>query len=450
MSQQLFGSAEYLNKGYTPQESVLTLFRAVLSREPDPSGLSAYVNSINSGATPAQIATQLTGSSEFTNMIGSICSGSAYRQDLGGTQAIDIGSGTWTQAQLQSCINNNAVCSVPPRVVVYLNSSVTVPAGKVLETSGNPNRFQYARQARLVRNSGSFDHLLEIQSGATVRNIWLSGQRHLYKNVPLANIVQANIRYLGGYNGVIQGVRSDFPLQLTHIETANAPGSITIENNLTTGYTSSHTTSDWRYPWADGISQHTPNGTIRNNDVVDPTDVGIIIFGHDGKIQASTAYSNTIVHAGLSSYGSLAFDTTQCTSYLCSFTGNGIDNNLILAGQNQHSDIMLIVGTGPWTPDLNCGSTNRKGCGSGGKMTGNRTIAGDLNQRVKVQVGILVDGMQNAYTNSNRIDISPQNLGGCFKGPGIINHIDNDPTATHASGTLQLEANYALHGCIGH
>lgn len=33
-------------------------------------------------------------------------------------------------------------------------------------------------------------------------------------------------------------------------------------------------------------------------------------------------------------------------------------------------------------------------------MMNNRTILGDANQRVKVQVGIVVDGMQNAYVSN--------------------------------------------------
>lgn len=34
----VFGSAEYADKGYTPEETMLTVYRAVLGREPDESG----------------------------------------------------------------------------------------------------------------------------------------------------------------------------------------------------------------------------------------------------------------------------------------------------------------------------------------------------------------------------------------------------------------------------
>ncbi|MBA3771560.1 MAG: hypothetical protein H0X13_03445 [Ramlibacter sp.] len=172
-----------------------------------------------------------------------------------------------------------------------------------------------------------------------------------------------------------------------------------------------------------------------------------MIFGHgsgSGTAQATTASSNVIVHAGLSAYGSLGFDTTgDCVS--CVFTGS-FSGNTVLAGQNQHSDIMLFVGTAPWTAEgaTNCASGAH--CGTGARMLNNTTIWGDANQRTKVQVGILVDGMLNATTSGNALYILPQALGACYRGPGLINDFANG----HADGALQTEGSQGVHGCIGH
>jgi hypothetical protein len=437
----ILGSTEYTGKGYTPEEAVLTVYRAVLSREPDSTGFNHYVGLIrNSGWTAAQVARDQMVASEFVALVGAICSGGAYRQDWNGRQALDIGSGTWSQAQLQSCINNNTVCSVPPRVVVYLGSALTLPAGHVLETSGQPHRTLYARQARLVRNSGNFGHLLEMGPGATVRNIWVGGQRHLYKNVPTADGVRANFFYNGGTGGAIRNVRSDFPYQRTHVEASSAAGSLTVDGGLFVNYTAHHT-NDGTWTWvSDGISNHNPNGTITNNHIIDPTDVGIVIFGHTGMVQASTASSNTVVHAGLSAYGSLVFDTIVCAG--CGFTGPGIHDNQILAGRTAHSDIMLSVGTGPWfTP--NCPSG--QGCGSGARMNNNTTLWGDANQRTRVQHALVVDGMLNADTQGNLLSVSPEPLGACYHGAGIRND-----SPGHASGSLMLESTGSVHSCISH
>lgn len=116
MAQQLVQSGEYVNKGYSPEETVLTLYRAVLSREPDPSGFQAFVSSIRSGTTPSQVVAQLTASAEFAGLVGDICRDvssltkvdPAYRQNWAGTDAIDItGTGTKTDVDVRTCINQN-------------------------------------------------------------------------------------------------------------------------------------------------------------------------------------------------------------------------------------------------------------------------------------------------------------------------------------------------------
>jgi hypothetical protein len=435
----VFEGAEYTGKGYTPEEAVLTVYRAILSREPDASGLAHFAGRIRSGATAAAVARDQMISAEFTGLIGAICAGGGYRQDWNGRQAIDLGSGTWSQAQIEACVNNNTICSIPQRVVVYLSAPLRIPAGRILQTVGQPGRLSYARQARLVRSNGNFGHLIEMGPGAVIRNVWVTGQRHLYRSIPTADGVRANLYYNGGTGGAIRDVRSDFPYQRTHVEASSAAGSLTVDNNLFVNYTANHL-PDGTQTWvSDGVSNHNPNGTITNNHVIDPTDVGIVIFGHTGMVQASSAWGNTIVHAGLSAYGSLVFDTIVCAG--CGFTG-AIRDNLILGGRTVHSDIMLSVGTGPWfTPNCPTG----QGCGTGARMTGNSTIWGDPNQRLRVQHSIVVDGMLNADTQGNLLSINPQPLGNCYHGPGVRND-----SPGHASGNLALESTGPTHSCIAH
>lgn len=478
----VFGSPEYTNKNYTTAEKVLTAYRAILSREPDASGFAFFSNFLNAGHSVTELVPELIKSTEFAGMVSSICAGGAYNVDGSFKQALDIGAGTWTQAQLQACINNNQTCSVPPRTVVFLNSPLTIPAGKVLETAGGFDHTMYARQARLVRAADSPKGyspqgiLVIMQPGSTVRNIWVSGQRHLNKGSlvahPPANRqedVFPNINYVGGNNGTIRGVRSDAPLSGTHIATFPVPtpaiptaagafsGSITIDNNLTTGYAHKHEADGTTIPWADGISNHITNAIITNNQIVDPTDVGIVIFGHDNSVQNSAAWLNTIVHSGPSAYGSLGMDATQCTlSTPCRFTGTGYTNNTIFAGRIQHSDIMLFNGTAAWGTSsgtqVSCAGTI-KGCGTGAQMSSNKTIVGDPNQIVRVQVGINVDGMLNATTSANNLAVIPKQPDllkskDCFAGSTayIINATGNG----HASGNLQPGMNFDIDGCIGH
>jgi hypothetical protein len=442
---QFFGSAEYASRRYTAAETVLTAYRAILSREPDPSGLAHWTGRLREGAGPAKLAGEMAAGSEFRGFVQSICSGQAYRQDWGLSQAIEIGSGAWDQARLEACIRDEAVCSVPARTLIFLRSTVVVPPGKVLQTEGNPDRLHYARQARIVRASGDFGHLLEVQAGAVVRNIWLSGQRHLFRAVKATgHEVRANIWYagVGGAPGRVTGIRSDFALVRSHIVSVGPGGSLDVENSLFTGYTSNHT-ADGTNSWVtDGISQHASNGTIRGNDIIDPTDVGIVIFGHgprSGPPQATSAVDNVIVHAGLSAYGSAGFDTTgDCV--FCVFTGS-IERNTILAGPQQHSDIMLFVGTAPWMPARRTDCDSGAHCGIGARMRDNRTLPALPGRRIQVQVGLLVDGMLDATTGGNSLDVAPEPLGRCYRGPGVID------AGTSAQGPQPLQP---VRGCIGH
>jgi hypothetical protein len=464
-----FSSSEYLAKGYTAEEAVLTAYRAVFSREPDPSGFPFWVNFIKSGHSVAEAVPHMMKSQEFADLVPAICAGNAYGPIGAPKQAMDIGAGIWNQDRIEKCINENAVCSVPPRTVVLLERRLDIPAGKTLETAGGIPRRMYARQARLVRNYHQQDILVVMQPGAKVRNIWVSGGRELFKGAlvhsPVAqNNVFPNINYVGGNYGVIQGVRSDAPLSATHIATFPVPtppvptaptaflGSVLIDDNLTTGYAHSHYVDGSPVAWADGVSNHITGGIITRNDIIDPTDVGIVIFGHDGSEQHSIANHNVIVHAGHSAYGSLGLDATQClqSHTACKFSGAGYTDNTIFGGPNQHSDIVLFNGTGAWAPP-NCSGVADQYCATGGQMSNNKTIVGDPNQVLKAQVAIGVDGMRGAVTSGNTLAVTPLTLPAplrmsCHRGAMVVNAIGKG----HASGSLQAGADADLDVCIGH
>jgi hypothetical protein len=327
--------------------------------------------------------------------------------------------------------------------------------------------------------------LIVMQPGSTVRNVWVDGGRDRFDKKKLPrdpnpiDDVYPNINYIGGDGGVIRGVRSHAPLSATHIQAYPYPfsspaapaavyaGAVLIDDDLTTGYAHSHYSDGTPIPWADGISNHISRAKITRNDIVDPTDVGIVIFSHNNDNQGSTASNNVIVHAGHSAYGSLGFDAHNCTAVprtACNFSGPGFTDNLVFAGKNQHADIMLFNGTGAWeTFDraTACLGADHYNCGTGGRMSGNRTILGDRNQQVQVQAGLVVDGMLDAITSRNRLNVKPMTqpldrptsaavrLACARTGKMVLNALG----AGHASGTLQAGADLDSDvrvGCIGH
>lgn len=466
-------SKEFLDHGFSERESLLIAYRTVLSRDPDPNGFEFHLDHLVSGnLNLAQIVEGFFGSPEFGSLISDICSADGYRSDWGNSQAIDIGRGTWSQDRLQTCLDNNTVCNLPEGVVVYITDTLTIPEAHTLQTAGNPDPTEYSRQARIVRNSGNFQRMIEMMPGSKLKNVWVSGQRHLFREVATdLNQSSPNVFYGSGTGGIISGTRLDFPYQRPLIETSGSDCSMTIAHNLLVGYTSSHS-PDGTQTWiSDGIANHCANATIHDNHIVDPTDVGIVIFGWDNFTQTSKAYANTIVHAGLSAYGSLVFDTTSgihdtidengvpndsvgCSN--CSFEGSVMRDNLIIAGQGQHIDFMLSIGTTPWAAHCDdlahvpCSAQYREDAfiGHGAEMINNRTIWGDELQRVSTSVAILVDGMVDANTEGNGLYVGMHDPYLCSTEGNhdlVINHTSHVPN--HASGTLIPGADKAMHRC---
>jgi hypothetical protein len=207
-------------------------------------------------------------------------------------------------------------------------------------------------------------------------------------------------------------------------------GTVNIISNLTVGYASYHTTAEAAAanapisyqtyaPWADGISHHAGQGLIQGNDIVDPTDAGIVIFGFltpaTGQApQSSSASENNIVHAGSGAYGSAGLDTTGCGAGRCPFAGSGITNNTILAGQQQRIDILLFNGTSPWNWG---GASCATYCGTGGQITNNTTIQGDPLQTITVLQGIVQDDMVSGSSVNNTLNVARVAYGECYNSP---------------------------------
>lgn len=65
VSASFFSSAEYVNSDHTSAEFVTALYRAMLGREPDSSGLAHWVNNIQSGSSWETVFDDFCGSQEF-------------------------------------------------------------------------------------------------------------------------------------------------------------------------------------------------------------------------------------------------------------------------------------------------------------------------------------------------------------------------------------------------
>jgi hypothetical protein len=186
--------------------------------------------------------------------------------------------------------------------------------------------------------------------------------------------------------------------------------------------------------WTDGISVGCEDTLVAHNQVVDATDVGIVVFTAYPATQISKVTENTVISAGNSAFGAMGFDPLQNRSPgPPNFSGAVISDNTLWSGPNTHFIIGLAVGTRPWYPN---GSI-----GYGAAATAN-TTAGIQTQ---FGAGIVVSGMNTATVQQNVFEASPipQSWTGC-----PVGNVLASVSAGLASGSIQDYRDVLVNGCM--
>jgi Domain of unknown function (DUF4214) len=420
----VYNSSEYSGLGYDNTEKVLTLYEGVLSREPD-SGYVGWVTSLNGGTSFASVVASFFGSAEFQGMVSAICSSTqAYYYETGPApplQLSTVGTGfTGTEASLQSTLNatsSGGTVYLAQRAVVYLTSTLTIPAGVTLSTTGAPGTNQYAKMGRLVRSWAPTSNSPEpsavlIESGGQLDHVWVTGGR-AYEPTSTGGgywAAAANIKLNGGSGTVVSNVKSNDTFGGTSIFLMGplfsaTCSSATVSNNVVEDYNSNHYNSTW----ADGITSACGNATISGNTVADPSDVGIVMFKVPGGTQQSVVSGNTIYTAGESAWGGLAADATQASgsggsSVTQSFSGASFTNNALWTSDRTYMKIALAVGTKAWFA--------ANDYGTGVSFTNNTSpgYATSTPLYITAQEAIGVSGMYNATVTGNTFGVHQMGL----------------------------------------
>lgn len=428
-------STEYNNLGYDNAAKVLTLYRGILNREPDSSGFTNYYNLLNGGTPLSTLVDGLFDSAELGGLVTAICNNDSYF--FGGAPVIDIpvGGGGFqgTQAQLQSQLNatpSGGTVALAQKAVIRLASTLTIPAGVTLTTTGSPTHYKYALMGRLVRDSLFNATAVKLQPGAKLKNVWVDGARGRLG----FNQGSLNVQLFGGTGTtvsqcVISNTAGWSSLQALGSAEGQACGGNTIANNLVTVYSSNHNNCTW----ADGLSIACENATVEFNEILDATDVPIVVFRAAPAVQRSQVRNNTLVAAGNSAYGGLVADPLYSAGGTKDFTGASINNNTLWSGRG-HFDIGISVGTRAWFGTAS-------DMGTGVSFTFNTTGS----QSMKVDMGIGVSGMINATVQSNTLAVQLTNPGNC---PNYS--VGASVSAGYASGSLQPYTDVLIQGCIGH
>jgi hypothetical protein len=454
-----FSSAEFRGLGYDNAATALLLYRAILNREPDIGGYSHFLGLLDGGTPLKAIVSAFFDSREFSILLPSICSGDSYSfGSLGGGLAIRIptsatgGYDNLSEAQLQALLNSSAegtTVYLRRQSVIYLTEPLVIPAGVTLATYGLPTPHQHAQMARLVRASEFGRPLVQINldenprpSGA-LKNIWVDGQRSKSSTYVYGAI---NIEVYGGNGAAVENNFIDNSLGWSNVHSYGSVdgkpcASNIVTNNLITAYPSLHFGGNY----TDGLSIGCENALVQGNQIVDATDVGIVVFTAAPAIQKSTVAGNTVLSAGNSAFGALAFDPLYSPTYPANsnFTGSSITGNSVWSGPNTHFIIGLAVGSRPWfgSHAIINGVRTTGNVGYGASAT-NNTTAG-----VQTRFGeaITVSGMDGATVRNNTFSATliPQVWTYCPI--GIV--LASVPWGL-ASGSLQAFSDAEVNGCM--
>jgi hypothetical protein len=454
-----FSSAEYRGLGYDNAANTLLLYRAILNREPDAAGYTYYLGLLNGGTSLSTLVSAFYASGEFASLVPDICNGNSYSfEPLGASMAIRIPTGgaggydNLSEAQLQSLLNSAGAGNtvyLMQKSVVYETTPLVIPAGVTLATYGLPSPNQHAKMARLVRQTAFAGPMVEINAdrnpnpSGILKNIWVDGQRTLSSAYVWGAI---NIEIYGGNGATVASNFIDNSLGWSNVHTYGTVDgfpcvSNIITNNVITAYPSLHSGGNY----TDGLSLGCENSTVTGNQIVDPTDVGIVVFTAAPAIQKSTVSGNIIVSAGNSAFGGLAFDPLYSPKYPASpnFTGASISNNSLWSSPTTHFIIGLAVGSRPWfgTNVLINGVTSTGNIGFGATASGNTTAG----VTTHFGEGITVSGMDSATVQSNVFSATPisQSWTSC-----PIGNVLASVAAGLASGSIQNYSNIEVNGCM--
>ncbi|HVX45515.1 MAG TPA: DUF4214 domain-containing protein [Mycobacteriales bacterium] len=448
LGSSIFRSPEFIGLGYDASARILVLYRAALNRDPDPSGFDSWRHAMAAGTSWSTVVSDFYSSPEFADLTGRICSGahdsSATSYSFGAQPPFALSASTTTEADLQQRLDTAApgtTVALPPRTLLKLTAPLRVPDGVTLTTAGAPDNRHYADMARLVR-AADFNNILVYANG-TLSHVWIDGGR---RSPETADPLRSDVRLIGGSAPALTHSRvtdSPGPQSVQVLGTADGHPcpQATVSDNLVTAYSSDHYRKN---SWTDGIATTCEHTTIDRNEIVDATDVAIVLYRSAPEtgpqtIQKSTAEDNRILSAGNSAYGGLVHDPLFIKAgqhvRTMDFTGAAISRNTLWTSPNTHFDIGLGAGTREWF-----GANSHTG--KGAAITGNTT--GRLTARV--QTGIAVDGMIDADISGNTARWAHAAIGHC---PDV--DFAAAISTGYASGAFSpTPQDRAFDRCIGH
>jgi hypothetical protein len=419
-------SSEFQSKALDSSAIVFVIYRSVLLREPDLSGLSYYRSQLDSGAiSPTQLVSILFASTEFQNdarpkIVQSTPAG--FRPGnycnmgvIGGGQADFTGG---TSAQLSALLATKSAgdtVTISKRAVIAMSSQVNVPQGVTIKTLGFQSGEHYTSMARFIAVPGfSGPAVLWLNPGSKLEYVWVDGNKR-----NLGRTVTNNLTVLGGYpSGAVTTVsrcKIADTCGFTNMHVLNEVGQSPmgtrayVGDNIITCYNN----FDKRVAgqqWCDGISVDSSEATVEWNAIVDASDVGIVFFRNvngDGEPhQESKAYNNWIVNAGNNAFaafnaytGAQLIDGKGTIGNPIEFGGSEFAYNKMWTSVSAHQQFGIALGSRMWS-----GGTDEKYAWGGAVF--NNKIGASGSFKGNYGVAIAISGMLGATVANNTLNVT--------------------------------------------
>ncbi len=434
----IYRSEEFASKPYSTNARVLAFYRGAFSREPTKTELD-YWNAAMAqpGADFNQKISKLLESSDYAKRSQIYCSAKNFAL-TGRPVAI---AGSMTSEQLQAKIDAAPAGStilLPKSQTVWVKKRIILRRGITLTTKdsqGMAGRTAYANMARFVRYSTTdktTGSLIVAMPGSKLQNVWLDGQLWNMKksadapgqnvfvtrsNAPTAVSYIRSESASGAQNILVHNGKSrNFSISdRGKRDDLQCTGKISIDHNLVINSANTHI----RTRWADGIGTRCENSIISDNEIIDASDVAIIVF-HGWGLQSQTAQvlRNKIFQAGNDTFGGIVADPLSVRAMgrnypdclakrsnpdisHCDFRGMLFKDNILWTGPDASFVIMASSGTRAWSFLWGIGRGGASN-GLGGEFTNNSTGM----STATVEVPFYISGLYGVTARNNFTDPS--------------------------------------------
>lgn len=284
------------------------------------------------------------------------------------------------------------------------------------EYPGSPNSTSdYQAMPRFYRSPSFTDGaMIALLEGSSLSNVWVDGQRNSVDN-PNFKAQNINVGTVGGQGTIVSFNRLDNSLGFSTLITGGEVNGVPrAKNTVLEGNFIDATYSNHAYKWTDGISNGGEDVVIKNNTIINATDVGIVSFALNlspDNSQNSKIIGNKIINLVNSAYGALVSDgvfkeidlpgggrerlpgskpfETKANAIELTF-----DHNTLWNSRGTHYDIAISIGTRVWFGE---GSSSI----NGGTFTNNKSDGGTI----RAGIGIAVAGAHNVVVSGNQLNL---------------------------------------------